>query len=132
MNGDTPNSEIGNGDVVPRILGALAQLMRDYHDRDLALQNAVAGLTQMKESPVGINITDLQHLDLVTQTHGELAKFLPKLAQRLRDDNDVEDVCLAGTLTLRSLQDLLLGPAGLIDAPPEKVDEVDPGECLLF
>ncbi len=131
MSGPSPNSEAGNGDIVPRILGALAQLMRDYHDRDLALQNAVAGLTTLSNNSDGINITDLQHLDLVTQTHGELAKFLPKLAQRLRDDNNVEDVCLAGTLTLRSLQDLLLGPAGLMDTPQE-VDEVDPGEILLF
>ena len=104
--------------------------MRDYHERDLALQNAVAGLTTQQVA-TGINITDLQHLDLVTQTHGELAKFLPKLAQRLREDNNVEDVCLAGTLTLRSLQDLLLGPAGLMEVPSD-VAEADPGEVFLF
>ena len=80
--------------------------MIDFHQRDLAVQNAISDMTSSPNSS-GLNLTDLQHIDLVTQTHADLARFLPKLALGIRV-NDIEEHSLASTMTLRSLQDALL------------------------
>lgn len=96
-------------EFVARILGALGQMMVDFHSRDLAVQNAVSEITSTPTSS-GMNMSDLQHIDLVTQTHADLARFLPLLAKSLRS-GDVDEPDLKGSLTLRSLQDSLLkGP----------------------
>jgi len=84
-------------------------MMIDFHSRDLAVQNAVSEITAIPTSS-GMNMSDLQHIDLVTQTHADLARFLPLLAKSLRS-GDVDEPNLKGSLTLRSLQDTLLnGP----------------------
>ena len=104
--------------------------MIDFHARDLAVQNAVSELTTLPNTG-GLNLVDLQHIDLVTQTHADLAKFLPTLARCLRE-GDIGEASLAGTLTLRSLQDILLGAdpsTSEIHNPP---DNEAPGEMLLF
>ena len=108
-----------------RIIGALGQLMVDYHARDLAVQNAVSELTS-SPTTTGLNLADLQHIDLVTQTHADLARFLPRLAEGLRSTGGA-DPSLAGSLTLRSLQDVLLNPA-----QDDAASQVDPGEMDLF
>ncbi|NNE81592.1 MAG: hypothetical protein HKN18_15095 [Silicimonas sp.] len=128
MEDDNNSDEIGV-EFVARILGAVGHLMRDFRDRDLALQDAVADLTCNQQAG-GIDLHDLQHIDLITQTHADLAKFLPKLAQCLRKD-DFEQASLVGTLTLRSLQDVLLGTSENCDHHRSHQD-VDPGEMVLF
>ena len=105
--------------------------MLDFHARDLAVQTAVSGLTSAPNTS-GLNITDLQHIDLVTQTHADLAKFLRRLAEGLREDGFAHR-SLAGSLTLRSLQDVLLNPvrSGANDeGPPEP--QIESGEIDLF
>ncbi len=105
--------------------------MSDFHSRDLAVQNAVSEMTCTPDSS-GLHLTDLQHIDLVTQTHADLARFLNGLAEGIREDTLAEDI-LAGTLTLRSLQDALLGaPDNESTSAASKADDTDPGEMLLF
>ncbi len=113
-----------------RVVGALGQLMIDFHHRDLAVQNAVSEMTCSTQGN-GLHVTDLQHIDLVTQTHADLARFLPKLAQGLRE-NDITEKGLANTMTLRSLQDALLRVplAGELEHVVD--DQVDPGDMELF
>ena len=101
--------KLENNEFVARIVGALGQMMNDFHGRDLAVQNAVSEITCASESS-GMNISDLQHIDLVTQTHADLARFLPLLAKSLRS-GAIDEPNLKGSLILRSLQDTLLnGP----------------------
>lgn len=113
-----------------RIIGALGQMMVDFHHRDLAVQNAVSDMTCTPGSN-GLHLTDLQHIDLVTQTHADLARFLPRLAQGLRESDLVEST-LASTMTLRSLQDALLRAplAGGVEHVVD--DQIDPGDMDLF
>ncbi len=79
----------------------------------------------------GLHLTDLQHIDLVTQTHADLARFLPKLAQGLREADLVENN-LASTMTLRSLQDALLRAPLNGDVEHVVDDQIDPGDMDLF
>lgn len=114
-----------------RIIGAVGQLMSDFHARDLAVQNAISEIACAPET-AGLNMTDLQHIDLVTQTHADLAKFLTRLAQSIRE-NEVAAQTLAGTLTLRSLQDTLLAAPESKSGPVASSNpDPDPGEMLLF
>ena len=130
MEDSPPTLEPDNTEFAARVIGALGQLMVDFHHRDLAVQNAVSDMTTSPTSN-GLHLTDLQHIDLVTQTHADLARFLPKLAQGLRD-NDLTQSNLANTMTLRSLQDALLhaplsgGVEHVVD------DQIDPGDMDLF
>ena len=130
MSETVPSTDPIDGEIAARILGALGQLMIDFHDRDLAVQNAISELTSLPNVG-GLNVVDLQHIDLVTQTHADLAQFLPKLAECLRDD-DFGQASLAGTLTLRSLRDVLLGAEPSTAADFETQEEESPGEMLLF
>ncbi len=114
-----------------RVIGAVGQLLSDFHARDLAVQNAISEMTCAPET-AGLNMTDLQHIDLVTQTHADLAKFLTKMAQGIRE-NEIAVHSLAGTLTLRSLQDTLLAdPETDADNTGSNGDDTDPGDMLLF
>ena len=117
-------------EFVARIIGAIGQLLSDFHDRDLAVQNALSDMTHSPGS-AKLNMTDLQHIDLVTQTHDDLARLLSKLSQNIRA-GDITEHSLAGTLTLRSLQDTLLRPPLNDDRDTSKRDELDPGEMDLF
>ena len=131
MNQSSEQFGPGSTEFTARIIGAVGQLMSDFHARDLAVQNAISAMTCSSDT-AGLNMTDLQHIDLITQTHADLAKFLTRLAQGLRD-NDLVDTTLAGTLTLRSLQDTLLAsPDADIAGEPGAEDQQDPGEMLLF
>lgn len=113
-----------------RIIGALGQLMIDFHHRDLAVQNAVSDMTT-NSGGNGLHLTDLQHIDLVTQTHADLARFLPKLAQGLRESS-MSESNLASTMTLRSLQDALLRAPLSGDVEHVVDDQIDPGDMDLF
>ena len=125
------SAALADSEIVARILGAIGQLMIDFHNRDLAVQNAISELTALPDT-TGLNVVDLQHIDLVTQTHADLARFLPKLAQCLRE-NDVAEASLAGTLTLRSLRDILLGAEPSTAASHgTPIPDNDPGEMHLF
>lgn len=114
-------TSVGPEDVA-RILDAMGQLMDQLHERDLALQDAVSDMTAKCSDMV-----DLQHIDRVTQTHADLARFLPQLAECLVG-RAIDHGSLAGALTLHSLQYLLLGLAA--DADVEF--QVEPGELALF
>ena len=117
---------VGPQDVA-RILGAMGQLMEKLHSSDLALQDAVSVMTSQTKGAAP-DFSQLQHIDLVTQTHADLARFLPQLADCLVG-HPVHHGKLAGALTLHSLQNMLLGLAGSQDCDPENVEA---GELSLF
>lgn len=104
------------------ILAHLADLMAGFRDSDLALQKALSEMTSRSEGATAIN--ELQHIDLMTQVHADLAKMLPVLAGGLRGQpTSIQE--LRAALTLRSLQDALIDP-GLASRPPAA------GELSLF
>jgi|GEM_PF-2128961 len=113
---------------VARILGAMGQLMEQLYSSDLALQDAVSDMTQKTTGAVS-DFGHLQHIDLVTQTHADLARFLPQLADCLVG-HPVEHEKLAGALTLHSLQNVLLGLASSNVVNTE--EDVEAGELSLF
>ena len=105
------------------VLTAMADLMHELQTNDLALQNALSSLAaQANSSP---EMVDLQHVDILTQTHGDLASLLPTLASALAGET-VDKADLRSSLSLRSLQDALL------DKTSRTEDEHSPGELSLF
>lgn len=116
---------VGPEDVA-RILGAMGQLMGQLHARDLALQDAVSDMTT-RACEQGAGFADLQHIDLVTQTHADLARFLPQLADCLVG-HPVHHRKLAHALTLHSLQNILLG----LNTADDADDDTEAGELSLF
>ncbi|NNE89889.1 MAG: hypothetical protein HKN27_17610 [Silicimonas sp.] len=91
---------------VAGVLSALGQLMRDLRAQDLALQDAVSKLAAAT-SKAGKEVVHIQHVDLITQTHDDLARFLPELAACL-EHTDFDQEKLAQKLRLQSLKDQLL------------------------
>lgn len=106
------------------VLAALGTLMRSLHRQDLALQNAVSELAVYAPKD-GAQVAHIQHIDLITQTHDDLSRFLPQLATALTETNFDEEK-LAKMLRLQSLRDQLLNPN-----EPSKQD-VSSGELSLF
>jgi hypothetical protein len=107
---------------VGAVLVRIAGLLRALHGSDLALQNALSMLAvHARATP---EMVDLQHVDLVTQTHADLAALLSELgfclAGQPRDRTQ-----LKASLTLRSLQDSLIESAS-------HSEDVVPGEVALF
>lgn len=112
---------LGSSDVAT-ILTRISGLLKAFHESDLALQDALSALASQARS--SHEIIDLQHVDLVTQTHADLAALLAELG-----------ICLSGrprgrsqlkrAMTLRSLQD------SLIEATDDGDDTV-PGDLALF
>ncbi|MEO9824452.1 MAG: hypothetical protein ABJF50_08560 [Paracoccaceae bacterium] len=99
--------------------------MRELHQQDLALQNAVSTLASSASSH-GAQVVHIQHIDLVTQTHDDLARFLPELASCLTETK-FDHTKLAEILRLQSLRDQLLNTQ---DSSPK--DAVTSGELSLF
>lgn len=98
------SKEVSAGDVA-EVLCAMADLMATFRNHDLALQDALSSISaRARATP---EMGNLQHVDLITQTHGDLAKLLPKLAAALSGEG-VKKEALKQTLTLRSLQDALI------------------------
>ncbi|MEM8802791.1 MAG: hypothetical protein AAGF55_09670 [Pseudomonadota bacterium] len=106
---------------VARVLAAMANLMSDFGRHDLELQNALSAISERARATPEMG--HLQHVDLITQTHEDLAKLLFRLAHSLEGEATDLDT-LRQTLTLRSLQD------ALIDGAP--VEDVETGELSLF
>lgn len=107
---------------VAGVLNAMAELMEAFHASDIALQSALSTLASHAREAPGIG--DLQHVDLLTQVHCDLARLLPALAACLEGTQMQRDA-LKGTLTLRSLQDGLIERTGDDDRP-------EAGEVSLF
>ncbi len=104
------------------ILDNIARLMETFHESDVALQNALSSLTAGMSAPTAMH--ELQHIDLITQVHADLAKMLPVLARSLRSHPTPRDSLIA-SLTLRSLQEALIEPSDGADTPSA-------GELSLF
>lgn len=119
----TVNGGETDEDETADILGNLATLMRALHTSDLALQNAISSLAC--EGSEVTEFASLQHVDLVTQTHCDLANLLERLAERLRGVTVTHDD-LRESLSLRSLQDSLLVPG------PQPTNDARAGEVSLF
>ena len=113
---------LGSTDVAA-VLSCLAALMATFKESDLALQTALSSLTQNTGSHP--NMFQLQHIDLLTQTHCDLANMLPILAACLRGEQISREDLRSG-LTLRSLQDALIDPSR------DGEDLVEAGEISLF
>lgn len=106
---------------IARVLGAMAVLMSDFREHDLDLQNALSAISARARATPEMGY--LQHVDLITQTHEDLAKLLARLAASL--EGETTDInTLKQTLTLRSLQD------SLINGNAE--EDVETGELSLF
>lgn len=116
------NTEIVSEDIA-EILQKVAELMEGFYKSDLALQNALSSLTQL--SAGAPNLFELQHVDLITQSHADLSKLLAALAKAV-SGTPVFRKDLQKTLTLRSLQD------SLIDSKTVNTDDVAAGELSLF
>lgn len=108
---------------VAGVLSALGKLMKQLRDQDLALQNAVSELAS-KSTAAGEQLVHIQHIDLITQTHEDLAQFLPELAACLESTN-FDEGKLTQRLRMQSLKDQLL------DAELEPTP-TNPGDLLLF
>ena len=91
---------------VAGVLAALGELMKELRDQDLALQNAVSELAS-KTAADGEQLVHIQHIDLITQTHEDLARFLPELAACL-ESTKFDQGKLTQKLRLQSLKDQLL------------------------
>lgn len=119
---DQGAANVVDPEVVATILVNAANLMASFHKSDVALQNALSALTA--QSTPGAAMHELQHIDLITQVHADLAKMLPVLADGLRTTTVTQqDLCAA--LTLRSLQQALIDP-------DEETEEHSAGELSLF
>lgn len=104
------------------ILMNLADMMQRYHLRDVALQNALSSMASDAISPP--EMRELQHIDLLTQTHFDLSQLLPVLSACVRGvPTALAD--LRDALALRSLQDALIDKD--CDEPG-----VEAGELSLF
>lgn len=103
----SPDSTKGD---VASVLSALGKLMDGLRQQDLALQNAVTQLASTA-TDMSDELIHIQHIDLITQTHEDLARFLPALAACL-EDTKFDHQKLAEKLRLRSLQEQLLGQNG--------------------
>lgn len=110
--------------TVADILAALGDLMQGLHKQDLVLQDAVSKLAA--SSKIGAEVAPIQHIDLITQTHDDLSRFLPILAEALSQSNFDEEK-LAKILRLQSLRDTLLKK----DASTA-ISERESGELSLF
>ena len=121
MNGQSADRLV-DPEAAADILVNLASLMAEYRESDLALQNALSTLTSRFDQPAPIN--ELQHIDLMTQVHADLAQMLPVLADGLRGQPTTRED-LRAALTLRSMQD------ALIESGP-KTHETSAGELSLF
>ncbi|MEO0917487.1 MAG: hypothetical protein AAFY31_10980 [Pseudomonadota bacterium] len=108
---------------VAEILENVGALMEGFRKSDLALQNALSSLTPL--SGAAPNLFELQHVDLITQSHADLGRLLPVLAKALSGQR-ISRADLHRTLTLRSLQD------SLIDSKAEAASGFEPGELSLF
>lgn len=121
MEGDAP-IDLAEPDDVANILENMASLMASFHKSDLAVQNALSALVD--SAAAGPNMFELQHVDLITQCHQDLAELLAVLAAwaRGRPTNKSE---ISSSLTLHSLKDNLL-------APHHSREDVEAGELSLF
>ncbi len=99
----------------------MAGLMEAFQQQDLALQDSLSSLSARAQATSEMGT--LQHVDLITQTHVDLANLLPKLAAALKGEL-VEKEVLKNTLTLRSLQDTLIDGV--------ETNEAEAGELALF
>lgn len=108
---------------VADVLDAMADLMASLQANDLALQNALSSLAVHARSSPEMN--DLQHVDLLTQTHGDLANFLPTLAAALKGET-VDKDALQSRLSLRSLRDTLFV------GPETQNSDFEPGELSML
>jgi hypothetical protein len=109
-------------DDLADILENMASLMASFHKSDLAVQDALSAITT--SAMTGPNMFELQHVDLITQSHQDLSELLAVLAacargRRMRRSD------LAEALTLHSLKDTLL-------SPHHSREEVKAGELSLF
>lgn len=118
-----PNSNIPcSTQQVAQILSASATLMESFFQSDLALQDAIADLT--KNAGASADMASLQHADLLTQTHADLAKLMGALSAVL-EGIDIRPADLRNTLTLRSLENALFDPG-------VPTDQTASGELSLF
>lgn len=109
---------------IAEILNAMSALLEDLYDADLKLQEALSTLALRAKSVP--EVSSLQHIDLLTQTHRDLASLLSAMSNFLAGD-PIEPEALKSRLTLRSLQD------ALFDGASDEDDEnVAAGEMSLF
>ncbi len=104
------------------VLENLAVLMEELHRSDEALQKALSSLANGGDTEP--TLFELQHVDLLTQSHFDISKLTRVLANWARGTN-VTKQDLRKALTLRSLQDKL------VDARPGS-ETVEAGELSLF
>lgn len=90
---------------VADILENIGSLLADFYASDVALQSAISSLTRAPGQTM--DMSALQHIDLLTQSHDDLSKLLFALGACLRDEA-MSHAELRHVLRLRSLQDTLI------------------------
>lgn len=115
-------SDLLGPDDVAEVLDNVATLIEHLHHSDEALQTALSSLAGAQDS--ASTPFELQHLDLLTQSHLDLFKLTRILACWARGTpvrrGDLRDV-----LTMRGLKDRL------VDSHAEE-KTTEPGELQLF
>lgn len=109
--------ETGRADIA-EILSRLANVFQNFHERDVALQNALSNLEISGASDEAIKT--IQHLDLITQSHLDFSGLLQCISDSLKSDSTCLN-SLRETLTLRSLKDELFDGDGKIAPKEEEV-----------
>ena len=101
-----PSEHVGEARAA-EVLRSLGLIMEQLHQNDLALQDTLPELTGAR-LPHSKDLSRLQSLDLNTQIHADLARFLPVFADSLAGvGSGAQDAF--ETLTLRSLRRALAG-----------------------
>ncbi|MDJ0640792.1 MAG: hypothetical protein QNJ20_18390 [Paracoccaceae bacterium] len=121
MSRGVDTSEPGSVEVA-KVLAAIADLMESVHEDDLMLQTALSKIAPHVRS--NSEMIDLQHVDLLTQLHKDIAAALRALAD-VEINTQIPKGTLRSKLTLRSFQDALLD--GGATTKPQ-----DSGELSLF
>lgn len=121
MTGPSPKIRLGAEDIA-EVLENIAALMEELHRSDEALQHALSSFANGDETAP--TLFELQHVDLLTQSHFDIAKLSRVLADWAKGGVVTRDT-LRASLTLRSLQDKL------IDAREDTSDS-SAGELSLF
>ncbi|MEM6388053.1 MAG: hypothetical protein AAF718_17645 [Pseudomonadota bacterium] len=116
------SSDILGPDDIAEVLTNIASLMQDFHRSDEALQVALSSLAEGTDTAP--TLFELQHVDLLTQSHFDLGKLMSVLAEAARG-KAVNRGDLRDALTLRSLQDSLIDS----QAQPKQNEA---GELSLF
>ena len=108
---------------VADILETLGETFASVHQEDVALQAAICVLVSNNEGALRFS-KDLQHLDLITQLHADMARVLDVFVRQIHNGKIVQQELLE-VLSLQSLRDCFEGK-------PTARSRQNPGDMTIF